>query len=66
MIRRILLKVVGLVLAWLLLGAFAFGMVTLALWLLIPAAFPGLAFGFWNAAALSAVVFLVGLPAMRN
>lgn len=59
-------QAIALTLAWLLLIAFGFGMVTLALWLLVPAAFPGLAFGFWNAAALAGIVFLVGLPAMRH
>jgi hypothetical protein len=66
MIRRTLLKVVGIVLAWLFLAAVSFLMVSLALWLLIPAAFPMLAFGFPNAMALAVVVFMVGVPAIKN
>jgi hypothetical protein len=64
MIRRTLLKVVGLVLAWLFLLAVGVGFMSLALWLLIPAAFPLLDFTYWQALALTGIVFLVGSPAM--
>jgi len=53
-------------LACLFLVVVAFVMVSLALWILIPLAFPMLDFGYWNAAALTVVVFMVGLPAVKN
>jgi hypothetical protein len=32
------------------------------LWMMIPLAFPLLAFTYWNALALSWIIFFVGLP----
>lgn len=49
------LLVVGGVLA--MIAVLAFG-----LWMLIPLAFPALAWSYWNALALSFILFIVGLP----
>lgn len=38
----------------------------LLLWLLVPLAFPALVFGFWNAVALSAILWLFSAPAILN
>lgn len=59
-------QVIATVLAGLVLAAFAFGMLSLALWLLVPAAFPGLDFSFPNAMALTGIALIVGIPAMRK
>jgi hypothetical protein len=67
MIRSTLLKVVGLILAWMFLLGVGVGFMSLALWLLVPAAFPLLDFTYWQALALTGIVLLFGVPAMvRN
>jgi hypothetical protein len=67
MIRRIILKVIGLVAAWLFLLAVGLGFMSLALWMLVPAAFPLLDFTYWQALALTGIVVLFGLPvAVKN
>lgn len=66
MIRRIILKTLGLIAAYLFLAAMAFFFLSLVLLLLVPAAFPALDFGFPNAMALAGIALIVGLPAMRN
>ena len=46
--------------------AVGFGLVSLALWVLVPLAFPLLPFDFGQAMALTGILIIVGLPAMRN
>lgn len=42
------------------------GIATLLLMLLMNAAFPLLAFGYWQALALLGIAVLIGLPTMTN
>jgi hypothetical protein len=42
------------------------GVLALLLMLLMNAAFPLLAFGFWQALALLGIALIVGLPAMKS
>lgn len=48
------------VIPFLLFSLFVIGVGTLLLWWLVPVAFPALGFGFWNAAALSALIYIGG------
>lgn len=44
----------------------AFALVALALWWLVPLAFPLLPFTYNQALALTGIMVIIGLPAMRN
>jgi len=61
-----MMQTLGLIAAYLFLAAVAFFFLSLVLLVLVPVAFPALAFGFPNAMALAGILLIVGLPAMRN
>lgn len=60
------LKVILGALLVLLIGAVVFGLVALALWWLVPIAFPLLPFTYPQALALTGIACIIGAPAMRS
>lgn len=60
------MKVIFAALAVLIGAAFGFALVALVLWLLVPLAFPLLAFTYWQALALTGIIVIIGLPALKN
>jgi glycerol-3-phosphate acyltransferase PlsY len=62
-----ILKVIATTLGVLLGAAIVFGIIALALWWLVPLAFPLLAFTYWQALALTGILAIaVGMTAPKN
>lgn len=60
------LRVIGATLGVLIGLALIFAVVSLALWWLVPIAFPAaVGYTFWSAAALTAIVAIIGAPFMK-
>lgn len=57
------MKIIGYTLGVLIGLALVLGVAALLLWWLVPLAFPGLAFGFWNAVPLAAILLLFSTSA---
>lgn len=60
------LKLAFQVFVFLVITAGFFALFALALWWLIPLAFPAVAFNYGNALALTGVLTVVGLPALSR